>query len=241
MMAPVHAPVPGAGTPTKSARASVRDWPVGRLASFLLARSSSGLATCPHGGWGDGGVTMVKVAVAGCEAAWVGVGAARLLDGVRAQREQRGSDRDHVADDADDEGRQRRDAHPRAHRHAATQLDGREHRDEHEDRPVGQAGASEEERNLLAEVQVLAGGRRGERERGCQEDGAGDERGRATQLGHERRLRPGLVVGGGGGGGGGGGRELQRRAPQRDRRRARLQQRRGGVEAGSGGEGGEDD
>lgn len=42
MSAPVHAPVPGAGTPTKSASASVRDWPVGSPASFLSARLSSG-------------------------------------------------------------------------------------------------------------------------------------------------------------------------------------------------------
>ena len=45
MMAPVHAPVPGAGTPTKSASASVRDWPVGRPASFFSARESSGAAS----------------------------------------------------------------------------------------------------------------------------------------------------------------------------------------------------
>ena len=44
MIAPVHAPVPGAGTPTKRASASVRDWPVGRPA-FFSARASSGAAS----------------------------------------------------------------------------------------------------------------------------------------------------------------------------------------------------
>mmetsp|Transcript_25460 Transcript_25460/g.64515 ORF Transcript_25460/g.64515 Transcript_25460/m.64515 type:complete len:203 (-) Transcript_25460:20-628(-) len=45
MMAPVHAPVPGAGTPTKSARARERDWPEGSAFSLLSARLSSGAAT----------------------------------------------------------------------------------------------------------------------------------------------------------------------------------------------------
>lgn len=45
MMAPVHAPVPGAGMPTKRASASVRDCPVGRPASFFSARTRSGFAS----------------------------------------------------------------------------------------------------------------------------------------------------------------------------------------------------
>ena len=56
MMAPVHAPVPGAGTPTKRARARERDCPEGSAASLLSARLSSGAATCTarEGCTGDG-------------------------------------------------------------------------------------------------------------------------------------------------------------------------------------------
>ena len=83
MIAPVHAPV-RRRTPTKRASASVRDWPVGRPASFFSARASSG--------------------------------AASLTDS--AQPEERRRDRDHVADDADDEGREQQ-GRPVADGHAA--------------------------------------------------------------------------------------------------------------------------
>ena len=45
MMAPVHAPVPGAGTPTNRASARVRDCPVGKPASFFSARLRRGAAS----------------------------------------------------------------------------------------------------------------------------------------------------------------------------------------------------
>ena len=83
--------------------------------------------------------------------------AARYLKKLRSERDEHRCNRRHVADDADKKCEYWRNAHPISNGHAATELNGRCCRDEHEYCPVRQAGSLKQECYFLTEGRVTNG------------------------------------------------------------------------------------